>query len=269
MWPTPQLDVGVIYTHERQWMRPLLESLAGSCGSVAVRLLLVDNASVDGAAQWEPLFPWTRLLHNPQRLGYAANLNRILAASTAPLVLLLNTDMYFDPHNAALERLVRFMHGAPRCGVCTCRIYHPDGTYAYPARRFQNLRVVAARRFGLHRWLRRSIDHYLYAEHSPHDTFACDWVSGCLMLVRRAAYEQIGPFDERFRKYFEDVDYCLRMWRGGWEVAFHGDAYAYHAEQRASRRLWSRDAWLHARSYARWIRKWGLHPGRSGRRRAA
>lgn len=249
------LDIGVIYTHEDEYMRPLLESLARSGDDLRMRLILVDNASGSGADRWKKCFPQTDILRNDQRLGYAPNLNKILTAATAELVLLLNTDMYFEPAEQALSKLVRFMREHPKCGLAACRLYHPDGTYGHPARRFQTLSTIAARRTGLGRLMPGAVDRYVYGHLSRYDNFACDWVSGCLMLVRRAAIEQIGLFDCRYGKYFEDVDICYRLAQGGWQVMFHGGTFAFHHEQRASKPLWSRDAWIHLRAYGLWLAK--------------
>ena len=180
-----------------------------------------------------------------------------MAAATAPYVLLLNTDMYFDPRHACLRRMVEFMETHGDCGVAGCRLFHADGQDASPARRFQNLPIILARRCGLGRLLRGTLDRYLCREHRPEESFACDWLSGCFLMLRREAFQQVGPFDERFGKYFEDVDICLRMAQAGWRVMYHGGTSCYHLEQRASRRLLSRDAWRHFRSYLYWLRKWG------------
>ena len=65
------------------------------------------------------------------------------------------------------------------------------------------------------------------------------------------------------------------MARAGWQTMFNGQTYYYHLESRASKRLLSLDAWRHARSYFRWLRKWGLSPSAEpiavppSRRRAA
>ena len=67
----------------------------------------------------------------------SANLNRILRASTARFVLLLNTDMFFDVAEPCVLRMVRFMHDTPHCGISGCGLYHENGEFAYPARRFQ------------------------------------------------------------------------------------------------------------------------------------
>ena len=73
--------------------------------------------------------------------------------------------------------------------------------------------------------------------------------------MRREALAGVGGFDERYRKYFEDVDFCARLARSGWQVMYHGGTWCYHHEQRASRRLLSLDAWRHAMSYLRWLRR--------------
>jgi len=255
---TPDLDVGVIYTHERDLIGPLVSSLSRSGDGMRARLLLVDNRSDDGVEPWRALMPDTAVLGNARRLGYAANLNRILAASTARYILLLNTDMLFAPEAQCLTRMVRFMDSRPACGISSCAIYHADGGFAYPARRFQTLPILAARRLGLGGLLRGALDRYLYRDRPIESTFPCDWLSGCFLMLRREAFADIGFFDEGFVKYFEDVDICYRAARCGWQVLYHGGTFCYHLEQRASRHILSRDAVRHAQSYLRWYWKWGV-----------
>ncbi len=258
--PPLDLDIGVVYTHERELMPRLLTTMAASGEGLRMRLILVDNDSSDGVEPWRGIFSETRVVRNSSRLGYAANLNRILDASAARHVLLLNTDMYFDPRVQCLGRMVRFMHSRPRCGMAGCRLYHADGSDAFAARRFQTLPLILARRCGLGRLLRRTVDRHFYAEHSPDETWACDWLSGCFLMMRREAIDEVGRFDECYGKYFEDVDMGLRMGRAGWQVMHHGAASCYHLESRASRNVFSADAWIHFRAYLRWVRRWGLFP---------
>lgn len=256
------VDVGIIYTYEDQFMTPLVMSLARSGDGLRMRLILIDNASARGVAPWSDILDETTVIRNERRLGYAENLNQILEASTARYTLLLNTDMVFPPDEQCVAKMVRFMDEHPECGVSGCRLFHADGSYAFPARRFQSLRTIAARRFGMSRFLQRTIISYLYADQPQDDEMECDWLSGCFLLVRRHAIAEVGLLDCGFRKYFEDVDFCLRMARAGWKVMLNGATFAYHLEQRGSSRLLSRDAWLHLQSYGRWLWKWGFDPGR-------
>jgi hypothetical protein len=255
---TPEVDVGVIYSGERPWMPRLLASLADAGRGVAMRLLLVDNASADGVDAWTSHVSDTVVLRNPRRLGYAANLNRILAVSTARYALAMNTDMYFDSAEPCIARMVRFMESHPACGVAGCGLYHADGQFAYPARRFQSLAVVLARRCGLGRLLRRTLDQYLYRDRSADETWEPEWLSGAFLMIRRDAIREVGGFDEGYGKYFEDVDICLRMARAGWKVFYYGGTYCYHLERRGSKNLLSLDALRHLRAYLRWRWKWGF-----------
>jgi GT2 family glycosyltransferase len=256
--PLPRdLDVGVIYTGERDLMGPLLSTMKASAPGLNYRLILVDNHSRDGVEPWRRIIPETTVLANAERLHYAANLNRILAASTARYVLVMNTDMFFDPRQRCLSRMVEFMDAHPHCGVAGCRLLHADGHDARAARRFQTLSVLLARRCGLGRLMQRTLERYFYMDHAPGESFDCQWLSGCFLMLRKNAVEKVGLFDESFGKYFEDVDMCLRMARGGWQVMYHGATSAYHIEQRASRKLFSADAWKHLLSYLYWLSKWG------------
>lgn len=51
---------------------------------------------------------------------------------------------------------------------------------------------------------------------------------GAALLLRRSALEQVGLLDERFFVYFEEVDLCLRLRRGGWKVLFVPSAQVQH-----------------------------------------
>ncbi|MBN2475448.1 MAG: glycosyltransferase family 2 protein [Pirellulales bacterium] len=260
---TPDVDIGVIYTYERHLVPRLLSSLGPSAAGLRQRLILIDNDSNDGVGQWLRHAPDTKVLRNAKRLSYSANLNRILQTSAGRYVLMLNTDMFFDPQEQCISKMVRFMDEHPDCGIAGCRLYHEDGRHAPSARRFQTIPTILARKLGLGALMRRTLGSYFYREHAIRDCWECDWLSGCFMMIRREAFEQVGYFDVGFSKYFEDVDMCLRMARAGWRVMYNGATYCYHLEQRASKNLLSADARKHARSYLRWLLKWGFSPYRA------
>jgi len=89
-----------------------------------------------------------------------------------------------------------------------------------------------------------------------------DQVAGSFFLVRRQTIEEIGPFDERFFIYFEDIDLCRRFWGGGWQVIYNPDAVITHNHARQSARTpWykffkSIAAWHHLASWIKYLWKW-------------
>jgi N-acetylglucosaminyl-diphospho-decaprenol L-rhamnosyltransferase len=103
-----------------------------------------------------------------------------------------------------------------------------------------------------------ALRHHLCVDRDPLSDFSADWLSGCFLFFRRKAFEQVGGFDEGFRKYFEDVDICERIAKAGWKVMHCGATWVVHEERRASGRFFSRDAFWHGVSYLRWLkRRWG------------
>ena len=251
----PDVDVGVVYTYEDDLLAQLLLSLREAAAGVDARLIFVDNNSQKDISRWSQTFARTKVVANCERLSYASNLNRIMAAARAKYVLLLNTDVYFAQSEPCLWNMVRFMESHPRCGIATCRIYNADGNQSPSARRFQSVPIILARRFGLGKLMPQVLDDYFYADRDMSGEWECDWVSGCFMMLRTDAFRQVGPFDEKYGKYFEDVDMCLRMAKGAWRVMYNGATFCYHLEQRASHRLLSSDARQHAVAYLRWLRK--------------
>ena len=80
------------------------------------------------------------------------------------------------------------------------------------------------RRFPDNRWSRRNVLS------GPDVTTAVtvDWVSGASMMIRRAAFDEVGGFDERFFLYWEDADFCRRLRTGGWLTAYVPEAAVVH-----------------------------------------
>jgi GT2 family glycosyltransferase len=170
--------------------------------------------------------------------------------------------MYFERGELCVQKMVEFMRRRPRCGIAGCRLHHDDGSFAFSARRFQTIPIILARRLRLGRILKGALNDYFYKEHVEDDVWESDWLSGCFLMVRRKAFDEVGGFDEKFIKYFEDVDMCLRIARAGWQVMYNGQTFCYHVEQRASARLFSKNAFIHLRSYMRWLYKWGFSPSK-------
>jgi GT2 family glycosyltransferase len=135
-------------------------------------------------------------------------------------VLLLNSDtVVLDD---AIASTVRFADAHPRAAVTGCRVLNPDGTLQLTCFMFPSVlnmllsSTYLYKLFPKNRFFGR--ERMTWWDRS--DVRRVDVVTGCFMLVRREAIDQVGTMDERFFMYAEETDWCYRFRQSGWEVLF-------------------------------------------------
>lgn len=159
-------------------------------------------------------------------LGFAAGNNRAIAETEGECVLLLNPDAVLLP--GALRALTGAKAAHPRAGIVGPQMLNFDGSVqANSFGRFPGLGSAAALR--LWRVAQRLRGNSRLSPVAPGDTAHVDWVTGAAMLVRREAIEAVGPLDDCYFLYYEDVDWCHRMRVGGWDVLIEPRALVAHA----------------------------------------
>ncbi len=247
------VSVTLVSTNERHYLDAMLPQLYRASDGVNIEVLLVDNACTDGSGDLGSVFPELKVICNDTRLRFSASHNRAIRQSRGRYLLCLNPDVLFERDTACIRKMVEFMDRRPECGVSGCRAHGGNGEFAYPARRFQTLKIVLARRLERVFGSEKTIDHYFYRDRKTTGTFEAEWLSGCFLFMRREALQQVGLFDSCYVKYFEDVDICRRIAAHGWRVLYYGQTQYTHLEQRASKALLSEDAWLHLQSWIRWL----------------
>jgi GT2 family glycosyltransferase len=256
------LSIITISTNEAHHLAGCLASLHGAMGRLTTEVFVVDNCSTDGTAEVaQTHFPAAQVIRNPVRRGFAANNNAAMRCSRGRHLLVLNPDTVV--HEGALETLVAYLDGHAAVGICGPRLLFPDGRLQLSCRRFPTWRSVLARRTPLRRFL---WDSSLNADHLmanvDHDREQLvDWMLGACLMARRAAVDEVGLLDEGFFLYVEDIDWCYRMWRQGWKVAYVPAARVTHHHQAETDRRWlTRRTWIHYRSIGRFVWKHYLRP---------
>jgi len=262
---TSALDILIVNFNTRDDLLACLASVDAHPPSSPHQIFVVDNASSDGSveavrSQWPriQIFPLTR------NVGFGAANNVALRASTAPLVLLLNSDTLVTRGSldALIARLTETgaVAAGPRLMDAEGRPEISYGSMLSPAAEFvQRLRQRAA--MSSSRAARRYVSRLVAREREV------DWVSGACLLVRRDAAIAAGLFDERFFLYEEDVDFCAALRADGGRILFTPHAALVHLRGRsqpAARRRSTADydrshlAFYekHAPVWAPWLRWW-------------
>jgi GT2 family glycosyltransferase len=212
----PRIDAVVVTWNTRDITLPALTQLAESVPEGLLNLVVQDNGSTDGTvAAVKAAFPAADVEASPRNLGFAAGVNLALRRTTAPWVLLLNSDAW--PERGAVERLLECAERHPRAAAVAPRLLRPDGSLEQSTWPFPSLRTAAssALRAGRYAW--------------GHDQErAVDWAVGAALLLRRSALDDIGPLDDSLFMYAEDLDWCWRAHDAGWETWFTPAAVVRH-----------------------------------------
>ena len=201
-----------------------------------------------------------QLIVNERPLGFAANANKGIAATSAPFVAVANPDT--EARRDAVRLLHEFAEAHPRAGILGPQLVFPDGRRQHSRRRFPTVGGTLVRRTPLRAVLRpqrRQRAHYRLDEH-PTEPVQADWMLGAFLLLRREMLDELGGFDEGFRLYGEDIDLCYRAGKAGWERWYVPQAVVTHSHAAVTdRRFLTRQTLWHWRSIARFVRK---HPER-------
>ncbi len=269
------VDVSVIVVswNTRELLRPCLKSIldepgvqvvaddAASAqpvlpGQTLVEIIVVDNASDDGSAQMvQADFPQARLIANRHNAGFAAANNQAIAQACGRVLFLLNPDAYLLP--GALTGLARFLHDYPEAAVAGPNVLNPDGSWQAAAFRFATLWDLFCEAVFLSvLWPRSPL--FARKELGGFERDAVrevDWVQGCALAVRRTVWDAVGPFDEGYWMYVEELDWCRRAKSLGYRIFFTPDAQVVHYGKRSVARARSSVLPLGFRSHFRYYRK--------------
>jgi N-acetylglucosaminyl-diphospho-decaprenol L-rhamnosyltransferase len=239
---------GVVVVHEPT---PDLERCLDALRPQVDELVVVANlpgTEVDGVT----------VIRNDRPLGYAANANRGIAATSAPLIALCNPDT--EASEDTIRLLRAFMQARPRAGIAGPELRHADGTLNPSRRRFPTVGGTIVRRTPLRRVLGRTQREHYGLDAQPTEPVEADWLLGAFLFLRRETLDELSGFDEGFRLYGEDIDLAYRAAKAGWERWYVPEAKVVHAHQAVTdRRLFTRRTLWHWRGILRFVRK---HPER-------
>lgn len=223
---------------------------------ITAEIIVVDNASEDGSADMVAgEFPQARLIRNRHNAGFAVANNQAIAQARGRLLFLLNPDAYLRP--GALAGLARFFDEHPLAAVAGPHVLNPDGSWQAASFRFPTLWDLFCEAVFLSvLWPRSRLFARKELGGFQRDRAReVDWVEGCALIMRRSAWDAVGPLDEGYWMYVEELDWCRRARGLGLRVYFTPDAQVVHYGKQATARNRPGVLPLGFRSHFRYFRK--------------
>lgn len=207
-----------------------------------VEVLVVDNASRENpAARIAEQYPEVRFLRSERNLGFAGGNNLAVREARGEYLFFINNDA--EVTEGCIARLVGFLEKTPRAGIVSPLIcYYPDGDVerwtldiGIPMSNVQRPTADLIQYAGMTRVhpitaRNRTIgnkepDRGQFSEPQP-----TAYAHGAAMMLRRSVLDEVGPMSEDFFLYYEELDWCERIRRAGWEVWTEPRARVYHKE---------------------------------------
>lgn len=238
--------VAIINWNSGGLLKSCVESLLATVPDV--KLLVIDNNSNDGSAVFVgKLEGRVQLIENSSNRGFAGGVNDALShPSSTPYVLILNPDVRALP--GIVQMLEDSMESHSRAGAIGGFVGEK-----YLPRRFPTPKSLVLENLGFGARTMRSDPS------APSSSLRrVDQVAAAALIIRREAWQEAGRFDEKFYPaWYEDVDFCWKLKRAGWEVYFAPQAEFLHEGGYSAAALGTQAfPYSYYRNQARYAQKW-------------
>ena len=213
----PDLSVVIVTFNGQAKALATLRSALDATRAIDAEWIVVDSGSSDGTPDAiEREFPEVRVVRSENR-GFAAGNNVGLGIARGRYVLLMNPDI--EIASGSLGALVGAMDDRPHVGLASVIQRAPDGNLQPSIRRFPSVvRDLGEALFAAH-WPIFTTLQELETRPQEYDReHSVDWMVGAFLIARRDAVETVGPMDDGFFLYSEEVDWCYRFRDAGWDV---------------------------------------------------
>jgi hypothetical protein len=236
----PDISLSVVSHSQIILVAELLTDLQKHCGDLRFEIILTLNLDESLPFALEDFSYPIRLVRNTRPLGFGANHNQAFSSASGRYFCIINPDIRLssNPFSALLACLED--SGA---GVAAPIVLGENGELEDNARRFPSPLTLIGKLTG-----KRQPPDYAIGN----EPIFPDWVAGMFMLFRRAVFEELGGFDERYFLYYEDVNICARLRLRGHEAVLCPQASVVHHAQRHSHRNIRYMRW-HLQSMARYL----------------
>lgn len=223
------ISIIIVSWNARELLLKCLKSLDANKGVYRREIIVVDNASSDrSTSAVREKFPDVLLIQNDRNEGFARANNIGIEKAGGEYIALVNSDI--EVLDNCIDKLCDYLKQQPIAGAIGPRILNSDKTLQISCRNLPSLWNIFCEAVGLNKLFSRSAffsgEEMFFFNHNK--TKTVEALSGCFLVVRREVIDQVGPMDDTFFIYSEDVDWCKRIADAGWDIVFYPEAEAIH-----------------------------------------
>ena len=232
------LSVIIINWNTKKLLDQCLSSVFKHTKDLKFEVIVVDNNSQDSSqALVEKKFPKTKLILNKDNLGFTKANNQGIKVAKGKYILLLNSDTYLIENS--FKKIIKRAQKLKNLGALGPQLLNDDKSIQQSVGFFPNLPQVFF-------WMTFIDDlpggQLLKPYHVDHDSFyqkerEVDWLTAAAILVSQKVVEEVGGLDEKIFMYGEEVEWCHRIKKAGFEVFFSPVTKIVHIGRGSSQKI--------------------------------
>lgn len=198
-----------------------------------IEIIVVDNNSSDTSREILKKYKEILLIPSSQNLGFAGGNNLAYTKAKGKYILLLNTDTIVTKN--FLQELVSEIEQDITIGIVQPKVLYENGT-------INSLGAfLTATGFLYYPGYGKKDNLPLYNKET--DVFSA---YGACMLISRKVIDKIGLFDPDYFMYFEETDFCMRVWLSGWKIKYTPKSLIHHKGGISSKKFGLEKIYFHS-----------------------
>ncbi len=258
------ISVIIITWNAKNFLINCLSSLYDKNKSCEFELIIIDNNSTDGTTEFiEKSYPGAVLIKNKFNKGVGPARNQGMKIAKGKYILILDVDTEFLTPDG-LNKFYDFMEKNKNAGIAGAKLLFPNDEIQHSCRKFPSIIVKLFNRFekvGKIRDSQQLKEHYML-DKDHEKTQKVDYVIGAFQLIRKEVIDRIGYYDEAIFYGPEDIDFCLRAKKAGYDTVYFPEVKLYHFYQRITKKFFTKITWEHIKGlfYFYWKHKYITYP---------
>lgn len=230
-------------------------------------VLVADSATEEATEMlMREEFPEARFFPFAENVGFKKLVNTSITEARGEYIFLINSDILLSP--GAVPSMLSYLKAHPEIGLLGPKQFNFNGSLQSSCFHFYRPQTILYRRiWGKLPFVKKHLRWFTLADEDLTQPKAVDWIIGSAMLVSKEKALQVGPMDEQFFLYMEDVDWCRRFWEHGFKVVHYPNTFVYHYHGKGSAKggffgslLFNRLTWYHIESALKYFWKYRNKP---------
>ena len=200
-----------------------LKSIFDNSENIELDIIVIDNNSQDGSiAMIRQKYPAVNLIVSDSNLGFAKANNIGSLHTKYDYILLLNPDMQILSNT--LKNMIDWMNENPQASIAGCHLIDQNRRTLHHIRRFPTLGDQLAITLKLPHIWPNILNKYLRKDFDYSQATKVDSIRGAFFMTRKNIYEELKGLDEKYFIWFEEIDFCQKVYQSGGEVWYTPEA---------------------------------------------